>query len=1150
MPHLDARLRALAAAAALQRVSWDGRTVDVPLARPFRIDRDEAVLQLADGGWLILAEVGSLTSLRAALRRWLRELPEGTITVFVLAERPVLAEILEEPPDRPAVRMRVALLDREETLWDQPWPVLADVLLEAAQRREAPPDDVLDRLRNREGVGWPERSAPPPTPTFERLVFALAQAHDLVRLLRGEARLRLRSGSHVTVLAWSGEPEVDDPALAAALARIAAGLAEEDLEPGLLVVDGPEDLLTRVQQVLGRGARLGRVNTISQSGVVKPADGELSQLLSLAHQWQGDLDLFPLLDAGLSRSRGRTIDRSAQAAGDTRLGLVRGLLQRVPGLRLSWLGRQGAELLREGGALWVRWVGPGGGRVEDVLARWRLAAVAARWTGHTVDLVLEGGDSATWERVRHALGGAPEGHVFHLQSDGAVHAKAGLFGVFRPAAWALRKLGRTPREDRQCSLEELQRELDRGAEADFRSAVMDAAFVERMSAVTPWATRGLLGAIIVAYAMQLRWDGADGLWQSGGALVVRMGALTGEGLVPILTSEPWRLLASSFLHAAWWHIGLNAWALWVLGRRLEAMIGPERLIVLYVASCLGGAMLHEAFSAPGDVAVGASTGILGLLAASGALALFRKDLLPGRIRKLLLREAWLNGLIIFGLSLLPFVGGLAHLGGALVGFGLVASGLLTLGVGPATSLDVGPTRVVVPAWLRPVAAGVGALAVGAAVMASVTGEPWNLGSEAGRVDEVSFFDGALVVPVPRESPRPAMEAGIEEDGRESLQVFAGDVLRDGLRVEVIAHPVPGVGSAWDVEDVVAVYGGDALDWMSTRIGDRPTAMVGVPQGDDRFVHLRWLIVENDVVVDVSMTALPDANTTRLGGSWTRLPAGVRVEGDWSERMPDDRVDRLRRARAGERFEDDPILDALVLAASDRQAARTRLDVVLQDQAARARAARIAQVVDGEAAVLLSSRALAQAWPEEQRSLRSITVQALLREGRWDAAISESAEDALTVGSAYYYAGKDDEARDAATRWQQEEIPWWFLGATAMTGDMPAGLLANLAWADLLQGDLERCRDRSEQAWRRLDELVFARFNESICALAAGDREAAGIRFDEALEQASLRGDRGLLRNVAVDLEALVERDVDGADELLARLNDVLDEAEGREEEPP
>jgi len=1141
VPDLEARLRAFAAAAVLQRVRWGDHVVDVPLARPHRVDRDEVLLRLADGGWLVLAVVGSATALRASLRRWVREAEDGPILALILADRSVEDEILEEPPDRPAVRVRAALIQREEALWDQAWPTLADVLAEAARRREAPPEDVLDTLRDREGQGWPERATPPPTPTFERLVFALAQAHDLVRLLRGEARLRLRSGSHVTVLAASGEAEVDHPALAAALARIAAGLAEDDVEPGLLVVDGPEDLLERVQQVLGREARLGRVNTISATGVIKPADAELSQLLSLARQWQGDVDLFGLLEEGLSRSRGRTVDRSAQSAGEGRLGLVRGLLQRVPGLRLSWLGRQGADLLRSQGALRVRWVGPGAARVEDVLARWRLAAIAARWTGHTVDLLLQGGDSATWDRVRSHLGGAPEGHVFHLDDQGSVHARAGLLGPLRPAARALRKLGRLPREERECSLDELQRELDRGAEADFRSAVLDAAFVDRLSAVTPWATRGLLGAIVVAYALQLRWDGEGALWQSGGALVVRMGALTGEGLVSIVTSEPWRLLASSFLHAAWWHIGLNAWALWVLGRRLEAMLGPERLIVLYVASCLGGAVLHEAFSAPGDVAVGASTGILGLLAASGALALFRADLLPDRIRRLLWREAWLNGLIILGISLLPFVGGLAHLGGAITGFALVASGLLTRGVGPATALDPGPTRVHVPGWLRPVAAGVGALAVGAAVAASAYGQPWHLNSDQGRVDEVTFFDGALTVPVPRRSPEPAMAARLD-DG--SLQIQAGDVLRDGLRVEAVAWRVPAVDAPFDLGDVVATYGTGQVSWLTTRVGDHPAVQLVGPPASDRYRRGRWLVVHEGVVVDVRLTALPDAADSRLGGSWTRVPAGVRVGGDWSDVPIDPRLQALRQARAGQAPPDDRILQAVALADTDRDQARSTLDVALQDAAGRARAARIAQVVQGEAAVLLSGRALAHAYPDEARPLREIYVQALFREGRYSDAANETGPTNLSHASAQWYAGHDEPARVAAEAWQTESVPWLVVTAASLTGgQLPPALLANLGWADLMQGDAQRCRVHSEQAWRADGDMVFARFNEAVCVLILGEREAASLAFDEALSRARERGDLGLLWNVRVDLEALVDREIEGAPELLERLDAVLDQAE-------
>lgn len=1164
MSDLHARLRALAAAAVLQRVRWHDRAVDVPLAQPHRVDHDEVVLRLADGGWLVLAVISNVTALRAALRRWARETEDGEILALILADSEVESQVLEAPPERENARMTVALLQEGQALWDRVWPRLADILEEAADRRSAPPESVLTTLREREGASWPERTTPPPTPAFERLVFALAQAHDLVRLVRGEAELRLRTGDSLTVLATSGDPSIDDAAMASALARMAASLSEGDQVPGLILVEHEAvveegasasenvDLQARIRQVLGAKTRLGRINTVRAKGGVQAPDPELAQLARLSDAWEGDIDLFSLLETGLSRANGRRVDRGADAAGDERLGLVRWLLTRVPGAKLGWIERRGAELRRAQSALRIHWVGPGGGPVDEALARWRLAAIAARWTGQTVDLLLAGGDSATWERIRDRLGGAPEGHVFHLDADGGVRAKAGLFGRLRPAARALRGLSKAPAAEQRCTLDELKHELDRSAEADFRSTVMDRAFVERLGAVTPWATRGILAIILLVYVLQLRWDVADAYHQSAGALLVRMGALTGDGLWPILTSEPWRLLSSSFLHASWWHIGLNAYALWILGRRLESMLGPERLILLYVASCLGGSVLHEAVSGGGGgLAVGASTGVLGLLAAQGALTLFKPELMPDRIRRLLWREAWMNGLLIGAISLLPFVGGLLHLGGAITGFALVATGLFTRGLSAPGAFDTGPTQIHSPPWLRPIAAGVGALAVGAAVAGIAFGQAWELNSATGRVQEQSFFEGRLELPVP---PGSVNEKKLP-DG--SLVVTAGDLFEDGLRVRYTARRVAGADSSADLEDVVAVYGDGAFEWSHQQVGGQVAAQLFDVRaistvdwedlrdlawsGSDElsaqgFVEQRWMVVDDGVVVDLSVKALPDAADTRLGGKWTRLPAGIRIGEGWDTLPADDGLEAFRRARAGEADETDPMLFAIATAAADRDRARNQLDKSLaSDGDALGRAARLSAVTDGEASVLLAGRALAQA-PRRQRSfLRSVYVSALLDDDRDDEAARES-KHPLSRSQAYWYAGRDADAKAAASEWRSSlGIDVWL----GLSSDAAAAHTAgNLAWADLLSGDAERCMKQSRLAAQN-HQARTAALNVSICALAAGEQREAEIALRDPLEEAVKLGDRRLLSGILNDLDALAERDIPGAEAIRAQVAQAL-----------
>ncbi len=79
------------------------------------------------------------------------------------------------------------------------------------------------------------------------------------------------------------------------------------------------------------------------------------------------------------------------------------------------------------------------------------------------------------------------------------------------------------------------------------------------------------------------------------------------------------------------HIGLNMYALYILGRDVESLFGHGRFVLLYLLSAFGGNVLSFAFSEA--ISVGASTAIFGLI---GAQAVFigknRKFLATARDR--------------------------------------------------------------------------------------------------------------------------------------------------------------------------------------------------------------------------------------------------------------------------------------------------------------------------------------------------------------------------------------------------------------------------------------------------------------------------------------------------------------------------------------
>jgi membrane associated rhomboid family serine protease/tetratricopeptide (TPR) repeat protein len=1125
-----ARLHGLAAAAVLQRVRWGDRAVDVPLARPVVVEPDAIVLELADGSALALATPATATQARADLRRWwARHGDRGLVAVLTPpddAPDDALDDLIEHPPDRPGAAARVVLLGHEP-LWGDAEPGVLLALEAAIVGRPAPPDDLIERLERRIERPWPPRAAPPATPRFEQIVFGLAQAHDLVHLVRGSARLRLRGGGMLTVLAGAGDPEVDDPALAAALAELLPELDLDAGDPGVLVVDGPADLADRVRAVLGaRPTRAGRVHASLPTGGVSPPDPELARVVELAARLPGPVALWPCLQAGLARSRGVGIGPDAEAAGEVRAGLVGGLLEGLPDARLRWFEATSARISLADRELRVRWVGAEGAPADEAVNAWRLAAAAARWTGHTIDLLLAGGDPGTWEQARRALPAASEGHVYHLDGAGRLRARAGLAGLWLGLGRALRAAGRTA--GARLSLEELRRRIDRIAARELRGAVADATFHHKLLAATPWATRGAVVAIAIGYGLQWRFDAFSS------AAAVRAGALTGDTLI---TGEVWRWCAAAFLHAGLWHIGLNAWALWVLGRRLEGLLGPYRFTLLFLGSCLGGSALHELFAAPGDVAVGASTGILGLLGAQTALVFTRPDLTPPRIRALLWREAWINGLLILAVSLLPFVGGLAHLGGALAGFFLVATGLLTVGVRPAAPTSPRATDPAEPPLLAAAGMGAAVAAVAAVALALGIGQPWVLQTPEGRVRDVALDGGAWTIPLPGSAGAPDLR-DLPSGAR---RVEAGDPLRDGLRITAIARPA-GTGTV-DFDALLALRGPADRAWELRLDGDGPTAWSSasptpttwweVVAPSERLVRRSFVAIRDGVVIEIEATGTGDAAATRLSGTWARIPRGAAAHGDaWPELDPAADLAAFEALIAGDPL---PPLGAVradtaaVLAAAAALREDPDADVGLLDPD---RASRVAVVLAGRGrgplALALLDATAGAAPPALLAERRAQVFEELRRfpEALAAAGASPDPVPALYEAQLRWHAG-DAKATAQARAWLDASVPWW-ARATGADQAMSAAWKGNRGWASLLAGDAAGCVAASKEALDDEPDLVFARYNLGLCLLYAGSPADAQAAYRRADADARRLGSPAIRRAAARDLLRAVTDEVDGA----------------------
>ncbi|UYZ63859.1 rhomboid family intramembrane serine protease [Hymenobacter weizhouensis] len=135
----------------------------------------------------------------------------------------------------------------------------------------------------------------------------------------------------------------------------------------------------------------------------------------------------------------------------------------------------------------------------------------------------------------------------------------------------------------------------------------------------------------------------------------------------------WRLLASGFLHGGLMHWLQNMVTLGLMGWLLERLVGPVRLVLLYLL-CIVGASLLSTWWHPDTVSVGASGGIFGLFGLAAALVLSPR--VPADERSVLL--ALPGALCAINLLLgwiMPGTDNAAHLGG--LACGLVLGTLVT-----------------------------------------------------------------------------------------------------------------------------------------------------------------------------------------------------------------------------------------------------------------------------------------------------------------------------------------------------------------------------------------------------------------------------------------------------------------------------------------
>jgi hypothetical protein len=143
----------------------------------------------------------------------------------------------------------------------------------------------------------------------------------------------------------------------------------------------------------------------------------------------------------------------------------------------------------------------------------------------------------------------------------------------------------------------------------------------------------------------------------------------------LITSEPWRLITSVFLHSPTdvTHILFNCYALFLFGSMLESRITKKEYWILFFGAGLVGSLLFYAVIllglAPPALALGASGAIFGLIGAVAAIMPNMRIMLmfiPMTMRTAAL--FWVFISILGTMDTTTTIGHMAHLGGLAFGW--------------------------------------------------------------------------------------------------------------------------------------------------------------------------------------------------------------------------------------------------------------------------------------------------------------------------------------------------------------------------------------------------------------------------------------------------------------------------------------------------
>jgi rhomboid protease GluP len=211
----------------------------------------------------------------------------------------------------------------------------------------------------------------------------------------------------------------------------------------------------------------------------------------------------------------------------------------------------------------------------------------------------------------------------------------------------------------------------------------------------PWGTWILTAILALLFLLQYR--------------VGLRSSIEAAGLMKdqVRAGEVWRMLTAGLIHGGVAHIIFNGMALIAIGRMVEALLGPWRMLTGFVIAVLVGS-LASLILMPNTPSVGASGGILGLGGVLIGLSWRRAEIREAGLARAMAR--WLLVLAMIGLVGWGFIDNAAH-GGGVVG-GILVGWLVaprTAGAYPAPF--TWPGRCTHALAALTLLAGVGAVAI-------------------------------------------------------------------------------------------------------------------------------------------------------------------------------------------------------------------------------------------------------------------------------------------------------------------------------------------------------------------------------------------------------------------------------------------------------